>query len=87
MRLATLLVLAALSNAPLQCASDPEPEMRRYETPGEALYELAARLESQGNQEGWKTTLGYLIERYPNSRFAARARDDLNQVGGSSATP
>jgi outer membrane protein assembly factor BamD (BamD/ComL family) len=73
-------VIAALGNAPMQCASDPEPELRRYETPGEALYGLAGRFKSQGDERAWQTTLEYLIARYPNSRFAAMARDDLAKV-------
>jgi hypothetical protein len=68
-----------LNWAPLQCSSDPDPELRRYETPGEALYGLAGQLKAHGNEAGWRDTLKYLIEHYPNSRFAERAKQDLGQ--------
>jgi hypothetical protein len=65
--------------APLQCSGDPDPDVRRYETPGEALYGLATQLKAKGNEAGWRDTLQYLIEHYPNSRFAQRAKQDLGQ--------
>ena len=78
-------VLAALAGqAPLQCASDPEPELRRYETPGEALYELATQFKAKGDEKAWRTTLEYLIARYPNSRHAEMARSDLAEKKGGS---
>jgi outer membrane protein assembly factor BamD (BamD/ComL family) len=76
----TLLVLLALgaNQAPLQCSRDPDdPEAQRYETPPEALYDLASRFKERGDAAAWQKTLDYLVERYPNSRFAARARSDL----------
>lgn len=72
-----LLCAFVLSGAPLQCGSEPEPELRRYETPGEALYGLAGQFKAKGDTAAWRTTLEYLIARYPNSRFAAMARSDL----------
>ena len=80
------LVLAAvlgLSQAPLQCSREPDHELRRYETPPEALYDLATRFRKQGDEAAWRTTLAYLVERYPNSRFAVRAKDELE--GGEKA--
>jgi outer membrane protein assembly factor BamD (BamD/ComL family) len=76
----TLFLVAALAlgNAPLQCGSG-ESEGARYETPPEALYELAQRFKKQGNDGSHKQTLEFLIERYPNSRFAVRARNELGQ--------
>jgi len=73
----TLLLAAALAlGAPLQCGSG-ESEGARYETPPEALYELAQRFKEQGDDDGHRKTLEFLIERYPNSRFAVRARNEL----------
>lgn len=66
-----------LNGAPLQCSSEPEPELRRYETPSEALYGLAVELKQKGNEDGWRDTLQYLLRRYPNSRFAERAKQEL----------
>jgi len=79
-RLSLLVALAVAHGfAPLQCQSDPEPAERRYETPGEALYDLAQRFKKEGNEAAWRDTLEYLIERYPNSRHAVMARDDLGK--------
>lgn len=76
-----VVVLALVSSlsawAPLQCSRDPDPELRRRETPGEALYGLAQRFERHGDRASWRSTLEYLVERYPNSRFAKRAALDL----------
>ena len=82
--LAAIAFSALLGNAPLQCASDPEPELRRYETPGEALYDLATQFKAKGDEKAWRTTLEYLIARYPNSRHAEMARTDLAESKGGS---
>jgi TolA-binding protein len=76
----SLLIAAALAlgGAPLQCGSGQADE-ERYESPPEALYELAERFEKQGDLDGRKKTLEFLIERYPNSRFAVRAKNDLDR--------
>ena len=63
----------------MQCQSEPPAEQRRYERPEEALYELAQRFEKQGDVAAWRTTLETIIERYPNSRQAVMAKDDLGQ--------
>ena len=34
--------------APFQCPSDPDPDKRREETPGEALYDLAGEFKKSG---------------------------------------
>ena len=76
-----LLAFAAAGSlsAPLQCQSDPPAEHRRYERPPEALYELAGRFWEQGQLEPWRMTLQTIIDRYPNSREAVMAKDDLKQ--------
>lgn len=73
-------VLALSSHAPLQCGHEPDETLRRAETPAEALYGLATRFRDAGDFAAWRTTLEYLIERYPNSRFAVTARDDLDRA-------
>jgi outer membrane protein assembly factor BamD (BamD/ComL family) len=79
-RILTALTLAfSFANAPLQCASEPEHSLRREETPGEALYGLAQQFKAKGNEQAWRQTLEYLVARYPNSRFAEMARQDLNK--------
>ncbi len=71
-------MLAVLA-APLQCERPSEPELRREETPDEALHGLAERFATEGNAEARRATLEYLVERYPNSRFAPHAREELAQ--------
>lgn len=71
------LVLAFALSAPFQCASDPDPEHRLEDSPSEALWDLADRLEREGHAEARRSTLLQLIERYPGSREAGRARDEL----------
>ena len=77
-----LACLAALGQAPLQCGSEPDHSLRQHETPDEALYGLAEKFKAQGNEAAWRDTLEYLVERYPNSRYATRARLDLKGDGG-----
>ncbi|HJL01440.1 MAG TPA: hypothetical protein RMH85_08595 [Polyangiaceae bacterium LLY-WYZ-15_(1-7)] len=74
MILARLALVAALGTAPFQCASDPDPERRLEDTPAEALWLLAERFREEGDAEARRTTLEQLVERYPTSREAERAR-------------
>jgi outer membrane protein assembly factor BamD (BamD/ComL family) len=75
---ATVLLLASvLSTAPYQCSGDPDPANAVDETPGEALYGLAQEFRQAGNLEAWRRTLEFLIERYPSSRFAVMAKQEL----------
>lgn len=79
MRLAALaLVALAASQAPMQCASEPAHEERRWETPGEALYALAQQFRARGDEAAWRATLEYLVAKYPSSREARRARTELD---------
>jgi hypothetical protein len=84
-RLAALCLAAALGWAPMQCSGDPDPNLRRYETPGEALYDLAGQFKAKGDAKAWQTTLEYLIARYPSSRHAKMAREDLEKAKGDDA--
>lgn len=74
----------ALALAPLQCPSPRRPENAREESPGEALWALAERFAAEGDGAARRATLSFLVERYPASRFAMRARDALS-TGGSEA--
>jgi outer membrane protein assembly factor BamD (BamD/ComL family) len=82
-----LLVLSAavFAQAPLQCSREPDPALRTYETPPDALYDLAQRFKAKGDTSAWRDTLSYLVERYPSSRFAERAKQDLS--GGGADVP
>lgn len=68
-----LAAVALLGSAPYQCKSN-DPERAREETPGEALWLLCGRFADQGDDASAKKTLDYLVERYPSSRFAERAK-------------
>jgi hypothetical protein len=73
--------LGSVASAPFQCARNPDPESAIEEEPGEALFGLAEQFREQGNVEGRKSTLLYIIKRYPASRFAVRASHDLEALG------
>ncbi|HTM45361.1 MAG TPA: hypothetical protein VL137_10425 [Polyangiaceae bacterium] len=75
--LAIVVLAASFRWAPLQCGGEPDPQVKKYETPSEALYDLATEFKTKGDTGGWRTTLEYLMRRYPNSRFAMRAKDEL----------
>jgi outer membrane protein assembly factor BamD (BamD/ComL family) len=78
-----LLVASTFSGyAPYQCGKSPDKSVRE-ETPGEALYALAQKLKAEGDEQGYKTTLRYIVARYPSSRFAAAAQADLGSDGGA----
>jgi len=67
---------AVAGYAPYQCGKAPDRSVRE-ETPGEALYGLAKKLRAEGDEQGYRTTLRYIVARYPSSRFAVAARADL----------
>ena len=70
-----LLALAfALALAPFQCASEPDPDRRLEDAPEEALLGLAERFAEAGDEDARRSTLEYLVERYPSSHEAERAR-------------
>ena len=72
-----LLIAGSLSGrAPYQCGKAPDRTIRE-ETPGEALYALAQKLKADGDEQGYKTTLRYIVTHYPSSRFSVAARQDL----------
>ncbi|HEY6724548.1 MAG TPA: hypothetical protein VI197_10970 [Polyangiaceae bacterium] len=78
-----LLSAASAAFAPMQCQSEPPPEQNRYEHPPEALYALAKRFRAAGELKAWRITLETIVERYPNSREAVMAKDDLAHSDGS----
>ncbi len=76
-----LILCLALSNAPFQCSSEPDPEHAFEETPGEAMYKLAQHFREAGDTAAWRQTLQFLIDNYPSSRFAVMAKQDLANGG------
>ncbi len=51
------------------------------EEPAEVLYKLAEQFREKGDRDARVTTLRYLIERFPSSRFAVQAKRDLEELG------
>lgn len=86
-RVALLLLL----RAPIQCASDPDPNRRLEDTPSEALWRLAERFEADGDEAARRIALEEIVERYPSSAEAERARvalgssDDGRRAAGEDA--
>jgi hypothetical protein len=74
-------LLAALGTAPLQCRHDPDPNMRREDSAGDALYALAQDFRAKGDEPAAKQTLRYLVEHYPSNRHVPSARAELDGVG------
>jgi hypothetical protein len=73
------LLLAALAHAPFQCAHDLPPDRHNEDDAAEAVYVLAEQLHVKGDERGRKDALEFLVQRYPSSRYAVRAREDLGQ--------
>ncbi|MDC0743418.1 tetratricopeptide repeat protein [Polyangium mundeleinium] len=84
---AAALVLGALATAPFQCARDPDPEKALEEPPEDALYQLAEQFRERGDKEARITTLRFLATRYPSSRHAERARQELAELGSPVPAP
>jgi hypothetical protein len=83
----TLLFMGAFAGyAPYQCGKAPDRSVRE-ETPGEALYGLAQKLRAEGDVQGYKTTLRYIVSRYPSSRFAVAAQADLGADASDAGAP
>jgi outer membrane protein assembly factor BamD (BamD/ComL family) len=80
--IAKLVLLASVATAPFQCASKAGPEQRLEEEPAEVLYELAEKFKVEGNSKARARTLRYLLERFPSSRFAETAKQDLAGMPG-----
>jgi hypothetical protein len=75
-----ILLGSSASIAPFQCASQVDPDKRREEEPGEALYGLAEQFKAKGATGARVETLRYIVKRYPTSRFAQAARLDLESL-------
>ena len=83
---ATVALAVALGSAPLQCGHEADPAYRREETPGDALWGLAADFRAKGDEASARQTLQYLVERYPSSRYATSAKEQLAQAPRPPAT-
>jgi hypothetical protein len=76
--LAAGALLAALGSAPLQCRHEADPNLRREDSAGDALYGLAQDFRAKGDEPAARQTLRYLVEHYPSNRHAQAARADLD---------
>jgi hypothetical protein len=75
--LASVLLLAT---APLQCGHSSDARLREDETPGDALWTLAAQFREAHDEGAEKRTLQYLVSRYPASRWVTAAREELGRL-------
>ena len=75
------------ARAPLQCTGEPDPALAMEESPGEALYLLAEEFRERGARDAWLDTLRFIVARYPKSRFAVTAADDLAREGIDAGVP
>lgn len=73
------IFLAALGSAPMQCKHDPDPSLRREDTAGDALWDLAQDFRTKGNETAAKDTLRFLVARYPSNRHVPEARAELGE--------
>jgi len=71
------LLVPLLLAAPIQCPSQQEPRRERAEPPAEAVYQSALNLRELGYVQAEEATLRYVITHYPGTRWAERARLDL----------
>jgi len=84
---ASLSSLATFANAPIQCSHETDPALRKDESPGDALWDLAEKFHEAHDDAASEKTLAYLVDRYPASRWAPAARERLGASGplGASA--
>lgn len=75
MKSAVLALTAALL-APYQCATSKN-ERPLEDTAPKALWILSERFQKDGDEKARETTLHQIVEQYPGSRYASRARSEL----------
>jgi outer membrane protein assembly factor BamD (BamD/ComL family) len=75
MKSAVLALCAALL-APYQCATSKD-QRPLEDTAPKALWILSERFQKEGDDKARKTTLQQIVEQYPGSRYASRARSEL----------
>lgn len=76
--LASAGLLLLVLGAPVQCPVHREPSRERTTPPADAVYEAAEHLQGLGDEAAHRATLRYIVERYPGTQAAARARDELS---------
>jgi len=81
LRAAAASISLSLVLAPFQCAHKPDPDLRREDTAGDALWALSENFRTQHNGEAQRATLAFLVEKYPSSRYAPAAKEELSHLG------
>jgi TolA-binding protein len=71
-----LFAIALSLTAPYQCASN-DPARPVEDSAPAALWILAERFKAEGNAGARETTLRQIVDAYPSSRYAQRARQEL----------
>jgi len=67
-----LLFTLLVGSAPFQCRTNEVPQSE--DSPGEAMWNLAEHFHTQNMEEARRETLRQIIDHYPASRQAERAR-------------
>jgi len=71
-----VLALCTALLAPYQCATSKETRPLEDTAP-KALWLLSERFQKDGDNKARDTTLHQIVEQYPGSRYASRARSEL----------
>jgi hypothetical protein len=70
-----------LVTAPIQCGHSSDASLREDDTPGDALWSLAAEFRDGHDEAAERKTLQLLVTRYPASRWIPAAREELTRLG------
>jgi hypothetical protein len=81
------LAAAALAVAPLQCPHETDAAHCWDDAPGDGLWELAQKFKDNHDDAAARRTLQFLVERYPSSRYAPAAREQLGDAGADEPAP
>lgn len=80
-----LVLMGLMALAPMQCPSKEDPALRRSDSAGDALYELAQDFRAKGNDASYRETLRFLMARYPSNRRAVAAKIELESASSADA--
>ena len=75
------LLVSALGQAPLQCNRSRDPELRKEDSAGDALYALAQDFRAKGNEAAAKETLRFLVVHYPSNRHVPSVKEEFAADG------
>jgi hypothetical protein len=78
---------AVFAIAPLQCPHENDAAHCWDDAPGDGLWDLAQKFREAHDDAGARRTLQFLVDRYPSSRYAPAAREQLAGRGGAVPDP